>query len=100
MPDLAMAAIKDLCVDPVELPHPAGEIRLGRLDQQMIVIVHQTIGMAEPAKTTDHLTEDGQPSLPICIDQDDALARIAATGHMVDCVGEFNAKGPSHGERA
>lgn len=65
MPHLAMAAIEDLRVDPVELPHPAGEIRLRRLNQQMIVIVHQTIGMAQPPEAADHLAEDRQPDLTI-----------------------------------
>ena len=67
IPDLAMAAIKDLCVDLVELPHPAGEIRLGCLDQQMIVIVHQTVGMAKPSKPADHLTEHSQLDMLIYI---------------------------------
>jgi len=92
-----MAAVEDLRVDPIELPHPTGEIRLWGLDQQMTVVGHQTVGMAEPAEAADHLAEDGQPGLPIRIRLDDALSRMAATSDMVNRVGEFYAQRPGHG---
>ena len=81
----------------IELPHPTGQIRLRRLDQHMIVVIHQTVGMAKPPKTANYLAEDRQPSLTIRIRLDDALPRMAMTGHMVNRGGEFKTKWVGHG---
>jgi len=48
MPDPAMEPVVRLRIAAVELRIPRGEGRLGRFDEQMIVVVHQAIGMAEP----------------------------------------------------
>ncbi|MFO0778816.1 MAG: hypothetical protein U0223_14600 [Nitrospira sp.] len=40
MADSLMAMIKDSCVDPIELAHSFGEIRLWGLHQQMEAVVH------------------------------------------------------------
>ncbi len=43
-----MTFIKKLGINTVQLPHAQGEIAVGRLDQKVIVVVHQTVGMTEP----------------------------------------------------
>jgi hypothetical protein len=43
-----MAFIEKLSIDPVQLAHAPGEIAVRRLDQEVIVVVHQAIGMTEP----------------------------------------------------
>ncbi len=48
MPCPLMAFIKKLCIDAVQLPHTEGEVSVGRLDQEVIVVVHQAVGMAKP----------------------------------------------------
>ena len=55
MPDAAMLAIEALRVDPVQLPHALGEITVWGFDQEMIVVVHQTIGMHCPVEVADDL---------------------------------------------
>ena len=50
-------AIEALRVYAVELGHPIGKIRLGRLDQHMVVVAHQAIGMTAPIKAADHLSQ-------------------------------------------
>jgi len=97
MPHPPVAAVEHLPVDPVELPHSTRQIGLGRLNQQMIVFDHQTIGMAEPTEATNHLAEGAQPGLTTRIGPDGAVLRIPAAGEMVDRVGEFNPEWASHG---
>jgi hypothetical protein len=48
MPYAALLAIEALRVDPVQLPHALGEIAVRGFDQEMRVVVHQTIGMHRP----------------------------------------------------
>jgi hypothetical protein len=55
MSDAAMLAIEALRVDPVQLPHALGEIAVRGFDQEMIVVVHQTIGMHRPVEVGDDL---------------------------------------------
>jgi hypothetical protein len=55
MPHPSMPAIKTLGVDSVQLPHTPGEITFWGFDQQMIVVVHQTIGMNGPVEVSNNL---------------------------------------------
>jgi hypothetical protein len=41
-------AIETLGVDAVQLPHTFGKIAVRRFDHQVIVVIHQTIGMNSP----------------------------------------------------
>ena len=63
----------------------------------MIVIVHQAIGMAEPAEAIDDMREERQPRGSILIGRDDVLPGVAATGDMIDGVGKFKTQGAGHG---
>ena len=49
-----MAPIEALGIDAIQLPHPRGQIALGRLDEQVVVVVHQTVGMAQPLGARHH----------------------------------------------
>ena len=60
MADSFVRAIEALSVHPVELAHADGEVGLGRFHQQMIMIGHQTVGVANPTVTTDHRGESIQ----------------------------------------
>jgi hypothetical protein len=42
-----------LSVNAVELAHADGEIGLGRLHQQVIMIGHQAVGVADPVVATN-----------------------------------------------
>ena len=43
-----------MSVNAVELAHADRKVRLGRLHQQMIMIGHQAVGMADPVIATNH----------------------------------------------
>ena len=97
MPDPMMPTIVRLCVAAIELAHAEREIGLRRLDQQMIVVIHQAVRMAEPAIAIDHLGEHGLPLRAIPIIRHNILPGIASTRHVVHGAGKFDAKWAGHG---
>lgn len=95
-----MPSIKGLGVHAIELTHAPGQIRLRGFQQKMVVVVHQAIGMAEPAEASHRLGQDRQPGLAIRVIARDPLAGVAPTGNMVDGVGKLKSQGTGHGEAA
>ena len=91
MSDATMASIGGLRIAASELAHPLRKIRLGRLDQQMVVIVHQTIGMAQPAEAINDMREERQQRGSVLVIGHDVLPGIAATRDMIDGTGIFDA---------
>lgn len=97
MPAPLMAAVIGLRVPAIELAHPEREGGLRRFNQEMVVVIHQTIGMTEPAIPIDDMGEQREEGRAVPVIRHDSLAGIAATGHMVDGTGKFQTKGTSHG---
>ncbi len=64
-------------VRPLSSPHPFGEIALRGLDQEMIVIAHETVGMAEPVKALNHRLQRHQAGGAIGIVFINNLASVA-----------------------
>ena len=58
MPDSSMSAIEGLGIAPIELAHAQRESRLWGFEQEMIVVVHQTVGMAAPAVPIDDVGQE------------------------------------------
>lgn len=48
-------------------PRPEGQIWIRRVHEEMIIVAHQAIGIAGPAKTVDDLDEKGAPLHPIAV---------------------------------
>ena len=88
MPDLLVPEVVGLRVAAIQLPHAEREIRLRRLDQQMIVIVHQTVGMAHPPIAIDNMGQQAQPLQAVPVVSHDVLPGVAPTRDMVDGAGE------------
>jgi hypothetical protein len=65
----------------------------------MIMIVHHTIGMAQPRIPIHHVGKHRQEAPPVVIIGYDSLARIAPTGHVIDGVREREAERTGHGSR-
>jgi hypothetical protein len=91
-----MAAIARLGVDAVELTHPLGEVRIGRLDDEVIVVGHLAPGVAAPVETAAHLAQHDEPVRAVLIVAIDRLAPITARGHMVQPASELDAEGSGH----
>lgn len=78
--------------DTVQLPHPGGEVCLRRLDDEMIVIVHQTICVDEPAETLDGISQNLQEDHPVSILPENLLTRVRTAGYMIQCSFIFDPK--------
>src|SRR6266545_1125776 len=82
--------------DRLEPAHADGEIGLGRFDEQMIMIGHQAVGVADPTVTTDDSGESGQKHLAVSVSEKNFLARVAAAGQMIYGTWKLQAKGSRH----
>lgn len=65
MPVAAVAAVEGLRVDAVQLPHGAGEVRVRRLQEQVVVVVHEAVGEDVQAVAARYLREDLEEALPV-----------------------------------
>jgi len=86
----SLAAICPLGVDAVELTHPLGEVRIRRLDDEVIVVGHLAIGVAARIETAAHLTKDGEPLRPVQIVATDRLAPITVPGDVIEPTGALH----------
>ena len=62
MPHTLVTSI--LSVDAVELTHAFRQIAVRRLNQQVVVVIHQAPGMAYPVEVGNDLLQDRQKHLP------------------------------------
>jgi hypothetical protein len=58
-------AVELLGIDTVELSHATRERWVNRLDEQVIVVRHQAVGVAEPVEPLDGLRQNLKEELPI-----------------------------------
>jgi len=56
-----------LRVNTIELAHPLGQIALWRFDHQVVMVGHQTVGMAQPIRVLDNLAENLQKKLTVAV---------------------------------
>ena len=92
-----VAAIDPLRVDAVELTHPFGEVGIGRLDDEVIVVRHLAIGMAAPVEPAAHIAEHREPRHAVLIVVIDRLAPITARGDVIEPAGKLDTEGSGHG---
>ena len=72
-----VAAIEALGVNTVQLAHAERRVRLGCLDQEMIMIGHETVRMADPAEPRDDVRESIEKQFAVSVREKDLLARVA-----------------------
>src|SRR5262249_7232220 len=70
----------------------------GGLNQQVIMIRHQSIGMIDPVVARYDVSESLKKQLAVAVVEKDRLAGITPTSQMINRSGKFQAKRPCHGE--
>jgi len=65
----------------------------------MVVIVHETIGVADPVISLVDVLEGVQEVDPVLVALEDGLSFVAPGGEVVDCTGVFYAKRAGHNGR-
>ena len=96
MADAPMAPIEPLGIGAIQLPHALGQIRQGRFHQQMVMIVHQAIGMASPPKAIHDLGESIEKGLAVGLGFNDGLVSITPAGHVIQGMFKLETQGPGH----
>ena len=84
-----MPPIEGLRVRAVELAHAQGKIRLGSFNKELIVMIHETVGMALPAKSINQMSKSRKKGLTILIAPHNLLPGIATTRHIIDSMGKL-----------
>lgn len=80
----SVSAVKALGINPIKLAHPEGKIGLGGLDKEVVVVIHEAIGMAKPAVAGDHVREGVQKRFAIRLVPEDPLPGVTSGGEMID----------------
>lgn len=76
-----MTPVVALGVDAVESEHTLGQVRLGGFEYQVIVVVHQAVGVAEPVTADHNLAQALQEGVAICVVLEDASRALPRTSH-------------------
>jgi len=96
MTQILMSPVEKLGIDPVKLPHPSGKISPGGFHDQMVMIFHETVSMANPIEPGYDGGKDIQEPIPIGSIQKNRLPGVSPTGYMINGSSEFNTQWPSH----
>src|SRR3990172_8380220 len=99
MPHTPVAAIAGLGVDAVELTHALGQIAVRRLNQQVVVVIHQAPGMAYPVESGNDLSEGREEQQTVLVVLKDIFLPIPARSDVIERIGKFQAEGAGHNEK-
>ena len=91
-----MPLIEELRINAVQLTHAQGKIAVGRFDQEMVMIVHEAVGVADPIVPFIDVLERIQKVDAILIVFEDGLLFITAGSDMIDSTGVFYAERTAH----
>ncbi len=80
----AVFPVERLGIEAIDLPHPCGEIAPGRFEKEVIVIVQQAIGMAQPTEPEGRLREDLEEMFPVGGLKKDGLGGLALCLDIID----------------
>jgi hypothetical protein len=69
------------------------KIRVGGLDDEVIVVAHEAVSMADPIVTEENGRNDIQECLTVRVVEEDRLSCIAAGGNVIDREGKFKWRG-------
>jgi hypothetical protein len=85
-----------LRVDPIDLAHAAREGRLGRLQEQVEVLVHQAPRPDAPRIALAYAPEVVDERRTVLIVLEDRLPRITSRHRVIESAVELDAKWPGH----
>lgn len=84
MADTVMPPIEGLRIAAVQSPHAATQIGFGRIEQQVVVIAHQAVGITTPLLLEDFLPEEGEKAIAVGVIEEDRLLGIAPRRDMME----------------
>ena len=84
MADAVVPTVEAHCIQPVQPLHPVRELRLGRPDDQVEVVRHQSPGEHVPVEARRHLPKLRLPPVAVERVADDRASRNAPGRDVVD----------------
>jgi hypothetical protein len=92
----AVQPIEELGIDAVQLPHTECKVAVRRLDEKVIVVVHETVGVADPVITLVDVLEGVQEVDPVLVALEDGLSLVTPRGDMIHRASILNPQGTGH----
>ena len=93
---MAMAAIKSLGVDTVDMPQTSGKISVWGLNQEVVVVGQETIGGNPKMPEFTSLLHSLEKDLVILWVPENRFPPASAVQDMIPGIGEFDPKRPRH----
>ena len=72
-----MSFIKKLGIDAIQLAHAERQVSLRRFNKQMIVVVHETVGVADPMIALINVAEHPEEGFTVAVVLEDVLLLIS-----------------------
>ena len=91
-----MAAVKSLGVNPVDMSHTAGKVRVWGLNQEVVVGGKKTIGGDPKMPEITGLLDSLEEGLVILCVPKDRFPPSTAVQDMIPSIRKFDPKGPRH----
>jgi hypothetical protein len=88
--------VKNLGIDTVKLSHAEGEVGVGRFDQEMVVVGHEAVGVAQPVITLVNMLKSVEETLAVLVVFEDSLLFVPARGYMIHGTRVFYSKRTGH----
>ena len=97
MSNATMPSVVPLGLHAVELSGTLGHIALWGLDQQVVMVIHETKGMAQPVVALNHVGEQIEECLPVRLISVDGGLGVPTAGYMVEGTTKCNPQRSTHG---
>jgi hypothetical protein len=97
VPYPTVALIESLGIDAVQLPHAYRKISVGRINKQMVMIVHQAVGMADPVVSMGNIRKGIQEDLSVLVVSENCLSLISSASDVIDSSWKFYTQWTCHG---
>jgi hypothetical protein len=91
-----MPPVKGLGIDAVELSHADGEVAVRGFDDEVVMVAHETVGMADPVIALVHLLKDVEKGVSVPIVLEYGLPFVPAGGDVIDRAWIFYAQRTGH----
>src|SRR5262245_43789273 len=92
----AVPVVEALSVDAVQVLHSAGDVRSGRLEEEVVVVPHQAVRVDPPGGAVDDEGEERQEQATVGSVAIDGCAVDSARRDVVHGAGEADAGRPGH----
>ena len=88
--------IEPLRVVTVHVAHEIREVAVGRLDEEVVMVAHEAVGVEDDVVEGEAIGEVFEKSSAIAIVEEDLLTSIATSGNVIESSVELNAKRSCH----